>query len=230
MLLVDADQAEPRHRREDRGAGADDDGCLAGDDPLALVAPLGVGQPGVQDGDAIAEAGLEAAERLRRQRDLGDEHDRAAARARAPPRRPGGRPLSCRSPSRPARSRWAPSPSSASTIRATARCCGSVSSLGLGFAGHALPRSSAARRAARGASARRARAPAPASSRSSRRPRARDRRAPAATRRARDSIGAVLTPAGASTPVSTTTPRAARAAEADRDDGALADARPAPRT
>ena len=79
MLLVDADQPEVRHRSEDRRAGADDDRCLAGDDPLALVAPLGVGQPGVQDGDAIAEAGLEAPERLRRQRDLGDEHDRAAA-------------------------------------------------------------------------------------------------------------------------------------------------------
>ena len=78
MLLVDADQAEVRHRREDRRAGADDDRRLARDDPLALVAPLGVGQPGVQDGDAVAEARLEAPERLRRQRDLGDEHDRAA--------------------------------------------------------------------------------------------------------------------------------------------------------
>ena len=79
MLLVDADEPEPWHGSEDRGAGADDDRCLAGDDALPLVAPLGVGQPGVQDGDAIAEAGLEAPERLRRQRDLGDEHDRAAA-------------------------------------------------------------------------------------------------------------------------------------------------------
>ena len=45
MLLVDDDQAEPAHRREDRRAGADDHARLAARDPLALVAPLGVGEP-----------------------------------------------------------------------------------------------------------------------------------------------------------------------------------------
>ena len=79
VLLVDADHAERGQRREDRRAGADDDGRLSRGDPLPLVAPLGVGESGVEDGDAVAEAGEEAAERLRRQRDLGDEHDRAAA-------------------------------------------------------------------------------------------------------------------------------------------------------
>ena len=79
MLLVDADQAEPRNRGEDGRARAHDDRRLACDDPLALVAPLRVGEPGVEDRDAIAEAGLEAAERLRRQGDLGHEDDRAAA-------------------------------------------------------------------------------------------------------------------------------------------------------
>ena len=79
MLLVDADQAEVRHRREDGGARADDDRRLAGDDPLALVPALRLGQAGVEHGDPVAEAGLEAAERLRGQRDLRDEHDRALA-------------------------------------------------------------------------------------------------------------------------------------------------------
>ena len=77
MLLVDADDAEPRQRREHRRARADDDRRLAGDDPLALVAPLGVGQRRVEDGDAVAEALAEAAERLRREGDLRDEDDRA---------------------------------------------------------------------------------------------------------------------------------------------------------
>ena len=77
VLLVDADQAEVRHRREDRGARADDDRRLAGDDPLPLVAALRLGQAGVEHRDPVAEARLEAPERLRRQRDLRDEHDRA---------------------------------------------------------------------------------------------------------------------------------------------------------
>ena len=87
MLLVDDDEAEPRDRREDRRACADDDRRLAGRDALALVAPLGVGQRGVEDRDAIAEARTEAADRLRRERDLGHEHDDAAA---ALERRGGG--------------------------------------------------------------------------------------------------------------------------------------------
>ena len=83
MLLVDADDAERRQRREDGRARADDDRRLAGDDPLALVAPLGLGEAGVEHRDAVAEARAEAAERLRRQRDLRHEHDRAAPRASA---------------------------------------------------------------------------------------------------------------------------------------------------
>src|SRR5205823_5615492 len=77
VLLVDADQPEPAHRREDRGARADHDTRLARGDPLALVPALGLAEARVQDGDAVAEPRLEATERLRCQRDLGDEHDRA---------------------------------------------------------------------------------------------------------------------------------------------------------
>ena len=208
MLLVDADQAEVRHRREDGRAGADDDRRLAGDDPLALVAPLGVGQARVQHGDAVAEARLEAAERLRRQRDLRHEHDRAAAareRGRAglevdlrlaAAGRAGEEQVAAAAVDRRDDPRDRPPPAAPSARAAPPRRpCRRPSAV--------------ARRAGRAASARRARAPAPASSRSSRRARARDRRAPAAARRATPSIGAVSTPAGASTPVSTTTPRAA---------------------
>ena len=80
VLLVDADHPERRERREHGRAGAHDDRSLAGDDPLPLVPPLGLGEAGVEQRDPVAEAGAEAAERLRRQRDLGHEHDRAAAR------------------------------------------------------------------------------------------------------------------------------------------------------
>ena len=77
VLLVDADQPEVADRREDRRPRADDDARLAARDPLALVAALGVGQTRVQDRQPVAEARREAAGRLRRQRDLRHQHDRA---------------------------------------------------------------------------------------------------------------------------------------------------------
>ncbi len=75
VFLVDADQAERGDRSEDRGARPDDDRRLPGGDSLALVAPLGLGQGRVQNGHSLAEAGAEAAERLRGERDLGNEDD-----------------------------------------------------------------------------------------------------------------------------------------------------------
>ena len=80
MLLVDADHAERRERREHGRAGADHHRRLAADDPLPLVPPLGLGEAGMEQRDPVSEARDEAAERLRRQRDLRHEHDRAAAR------------------------------------------------------------------------------------------------------------------------------------------------------
>ena len=77
MLFVDDDQPQPAHRREDRRARADDDARSAACDPLTLVAPLRLGQRRVQDRHALAEAGPEAPDGLRRERDLGDEDDRA---------------------------------------------------------------------------------------------------------------------------------------------------------
>ncbi len=78
MLLVDDDEPEPRNRREDRGAGTDDDTGLTRRDPLPLVAPFRLGPGGVQHGDAVAEPGAEPADGLRRERDLGDQHDRSS--------------------------------------------------------------------------------------------------------------------------------------------------------
>ena len=79
VLLVDDDQPEPADRREHRRARADDDPRLAARDALALVAALGVGQRRVEDRDAVAEPRADAADGLRRERDLRDEDDRAEA-------------------------------------------------------------------------------------------------------------------------------------------------------
>ena len=77
LFLVDHDQSEALDRGEDRRPCSDDHARVPGCDPLALVTPLRLGQGRVQDGHAIAEARSEAAECLRREGDLGDEHDRA---------------------------------------------------------------------------------------------------------------------------------------------------------
>src|SRR5207253_1706866 len=64
LFLVDADHAERRERCENGGAGADDDGRLARENPLAFVAALGLGEAGVEQRDVV-EPGAEAADRLR---------------------------------------------------------------------------------------------------------------------------------------------------------------------
>ena len=208
MLLVDADQAEVRHRREHGRARADDDRRLARDDPLALVAPLGLGAARVEDRDPVAEARLETAERLRRERDLGHEHDRAAPSLE---RRRAGLEVDLRLA--------APGRAREQQVRAAAverlddprdgRAAAAASAAPARPRRPSPPPAADARRAARAASARRARAPARASSRSSRPPRARDRRAPAGARRARARSAPARCPRAPPTPVSTTTPRAA---------------------
>ena len=85
VLLVHDDEAQAVNGREDRGAGADDDGRGPRCDALPLVAPLGVAESRVQDRDAVAEARAEASHRLGRERDLRDEHDDASlTRERGP--------------------------------------------------------------------------------------------------------------------------------------------------
>ncbi len=77
MLLVDDDEAEIAHRREDRRPGPDNHPGLTSRDPVALVTTLGLPEGRVQNRDRRAEALSKAADRLRGEGDLGDEHDRA---------------------------------------------------------------------------------------------------------------------------------------------------------
>ena len=79
VLLVDHDQAQPAHRGEHGRARADADARLPRPQPRPLVVALAGRELRVQDGDRVAEARDEARHDLRRQRDLGDEHDHAAA-------------------------------------------------------------------------------------------------------------------------------------------------------
>ncbi len=78
VLLVDDDQAELAERREQGGARADRHRRLPGPDPPPLREALGPGEAGVQDRDVVAEARAEAADELRREPDLGDEHQHLA--------------------------------------------------------------------------------------------------------------------------------------------------------
>ena len=79
MLLVDDDEPEVADGREDRRARADAHARLARPQPRPLVVALPGRELGVQDGDGVAEAVGEARDDLRRQPDLGDEHDDPAA-------------------------------------------------------------------------------------------------------------------------------------------------------
>ena len=78
VLFIDDDDAQVRHRREDRRARADDHLAWPLRDLLPVAVPLGGGQAAVEDRDAL-EAGGEAADGLRRQRDLRHQHDRLLA-------------------------------------------------------------------------------------------------------------------------------------------------------
>ena len=83
VLLVDHDEAEVAHRREDGRARADGDPALAPAQQPPGIGALAVGEPAVQHRDLVAEDAAEPAHRLRRERDLGHQHDRAAPRASA---------------------------------------------------------------------------------------------------------------------------------------------------
>lgn len=73
MFLVDQEQAEVLHRGEDAGSGGDDDGGLALANAPPLLGAFGVREGGMEDGDAIAEAGEELAGDGRSQGDFGDQ-------------------------------------------------------------------------------------------------------------------------------------------------------------
>ena len=75
VFFVDHDQPEMRCRREDRAAGTDDHLHGSAGDLLPVTMPLGVGEMTVQHGDR-REATREPPDRLRREADLGNQHDR----------------------------------------------------------------------------------------------------------------------------------------------------------
>ena len=80
MLLVDDDEPELAHGREERAARADGDVDLPRVQARPHRVPLARREARVEHGDVVAEAGAEARDELRRERDLRDEHDHARAR------------------------------------------------------------------------------------------------------------------------------------------------------
>ncbi len=78
MLLIQHDQAQLRHGREDCAAGPHHYRNLAPGDQLPLPVPLGIGQMAVQHGHP-AEPQPEPLDGLRRQADLRHQHDRLPA-------------------------------------------------------------------------------------------------------------------------------------------------------
>ncbi len=86
MFFIDDDEPEVFQRREDGAAGADDDARAARLNLVPLVVPLAFREPAVQDCDHVfgfREAAFETLDRLRRERDLRDEHDGGLATRRA---------------------------------------------------------------------------------------------------------------------------------------------------
>ena len=80
MGLVDDDETNVAQRCEHGAARADDHVDLAARRGLPGLEAFPFREGRVEHGDAIAEGGLKARGRLRRERDLGDEDDRASAR------------------------------------------------------------------------------------------------------------------------------------------------------
>ena len=77
VFFVDDDEAEILDRAEDRGAGSDDELHFSLAEIFPRRRPFSEAAPVVENGDFLGEAGAEPLDRLRRQRDLGDEEDRA---------------------------------------------------------------------------------------------------------------------------------------------------------
>ena len=79
VLLVDDDQPDVGQRREHGRARSHADPRLAAAQTKPLLLALALAEPGVQHRHDVPEARLEAAHRLRRERDLRHQHDRAPA-------------------------------------------------------------------------------------------------------------------------------------------------------
>jgi hypothetical protein len=78
VLLVDDDHPELRHRREHRRARPERDPGAPRAEPSPLIVALAVGEAAVEHRDLVAETRAEARRELRRERDLGDQHQRPA--------------------------------------------------------------------------------------------------------------------------------------------------------
>ncbi len=85
VLLVDDDRAEVGERREDRRARANGDSLASLAQREPFVVPLAVAERAVQHRDGVAELGAKAIDGLRRERDLGHEHDRRLSIAQNEP-------------------------------------------------------------------------------------------------------------------------------------------------
>src|SRR5205085_12693400 len=77
VFLIDAYETEPVDGREHGRACTDDDASLSRLDSFPFVASLRLRERGVQDRDPLSEASAEPPDRLRRERDFRNEHDRA---------------------------------------------------------------------------------------------------------------------------------------------------------
>ena len=77
MLLIDDDEAEPRHGRENRRAGAEHDARVAGVCLAPRCEPLPIAERRVQHGKRCIEARCKAPHELGRQSDLGHEQQGA---------------------------------------------------------------------------------------------------------------------------------------------------------
>ena len=84
VFLVHDHRAERGHRREHSRAGPDRDALLAGPQLRPGVEALAVREPRMQDRDQVPECAAEAGDRLGRQRDLRDQHERAFAAPQHP--------------------------------------------------------------------------------------------------------------------------------------------------
>ena len=78
VLLVDDDHPQVGHGGKDGRPGSHDDARLAGGDATVLGAPASGAETAVQHGHGAAEPRGEPRRDLRRECDLGNEHDRAA--------------------------------------------------------------------------------------------------------------------------------------------------------
>ena len=79
VLLVDANEPQLRHWREQGRARPDGDAQLTRAQTAPHALPLGVAEPAVHDRDLVAQAGPKAPHQLRRERDLRHKHDGALA-------------------------------------------------------------------------------------------------------------------------------------------------------